>query len=61
MITENEYRILRPILNTKALNERYGKMLTECEKQGIRYRYMMFTYSNNWRRRHGLPMRRKVR
>jgi hypothetical protein len=59
-LTAKEFSILQPILKSDNLNKRYGKTLTECEKQGIRMKYLILLCQNNFRRRHGLPMHRKV-
>jgi len=58
-LTAKEFSALQPIINSDALNKRYGYNLSQAEKLTIRFYYTMKLVNNNWRRRHGLPMRRR--
>lgn len=59
-MTEQEYRILQPILNSEALERKYGRELPQADKMAIRFFYLIRLYQNNCRRAHRLPMIRRV-
>ena len=58
-MTEKEFSIMKPLLNSDALRKRYGNDISESELIAIRSHYIIRMFTNNWRKRHRLPMRRR--